>query len=231
MTTLLDLRIAVLDCLNDLQDETAGLGERYSKPSLNRAINDSIRHYANHLNSFYQGYLSSDYSVDVVAGTSSYAMPATFRSPIYEVRRTIVGSNINVPLRPVHPYKYMLTTQYQPNSTWYPDYWLEGNTLMLSSAPDTNETGALLVKYQKKLVALTTDVSVLDAQLYEAEECIAIYAAIKALRAKDVSGAFKNIEGWEGQLKECERTFFMQVGNRYVRPDQPIPTQDMYDYI
>lgn len=231
MATRLDLRIAVLDHLNDLQDATAGLGERYDAASLNRAINNSIRHYANLLNSFYQGYLSTSYTIDALAGVRSYATPATFRSPIYEVRRTIVGTNIDVPLRPTHVYNYALSTVSQPNSSWYPNYYIEGPNLVLTSAPDSDELSALTVKHQKKIIDLATDVSVLDAELYDAEECIAIYATILALRAKDVSGAFKNIEGWEGQLRDCEKAFFMQVGNRYVRPDQPIPTQDMYDYL
>jgi hypothetical protein len=231
MATLLDLRIAELDHLNDLQDAAAGLGERYDKSALNRSINAAIRHYANHLNSFYQGYLSTSYNVNALLGVRTYATPAAFRSPIYEVRRVIAGTNIDVPLRPVHPYNYVVSTLNQPNASWYPDYYLEGANLVLSSAPDANEANALTVKHQKKITELANDVDALDAELYDAEECIAIYATILALRAKDVSGAFKNIEGWEAQLKECEKAFYMQVGNRYVRPDQPIPTQDMYDYL
>lgn len=231
MATLLDLRIAVLDHLNDLQDATAGTGERYSTASLNRAINNAVRHYANYLNSYYQGYLSTSYTINAVAGTRAYATPATFRSPIYEVRRTITGTNIDVPLRPVHPYNYVVSTLSQPNASWYPDYYIEGPNLCFSSAPESNETSAFTVKHQKKIADLAADGSTLESELYDAEECIAIYATILALRAKDVSGAFKNIEGWEAQLRDCEKAFFMQVGNRYVRPDQPIPTQDMYDYL
>ena len=230
MTTLLELRIGVLDCLNDLQNESAGTGERYTTSSLNREINNAIRHYANLLDSNFQGYLSTTWTIDALAGISTYAVPAGFRSPIYGVRRIITGSDINVPLYPCHPYKYVLTTTLQPNSAWYPDYYLEGTNLLLTSAPTSDEVGAFIVKYQKKITPLTLDSSILDTELYEAEECIQIYAAIKALRAKDVSGAFKNIEGWEGQLKDCERAFFTQVGNRYVMPDRPIPTQNIYDY-
>lgn len=231
MATRLDLRIAVLDHLNDLQDATAGLGERYDSSALNRAINNSIRHYANLLNSFYQGYLNTSFTIDALAGVASYATPATFRSPIYEVRRVISGTDIDVPLNPVHPYKYILSTISQPNNTWYPTYHLEGPNIIFSSAPTSDEIGAFTVKHQKKITDLVLDTDSLDPELYDAEECIAIYATIIALRAKDVSGAFKNIEGWEGQLRECERAFFMQVGNRYVRPDQPIPTQDLHDYL
>lgn len=231
MATLLDLRIVVLDHLNDLQDATSGTGERYGSDALNRSINNAIRHYANHLNSFYQGYLSTSYTIDALAGVATYATPAAFRSPIYEVRRIIAGTNIDVPMNPVHPYQYILPTVLQPNNSWYPDYHLEGTNLIFSSAPTSDETGAFTVKHQKKITPLAMDTDPLDAELYEAEECIAIYATILALRAKDVSGAFKNIEGWEGQLKECEKAFFMQVGNRYIRPDRPVPTQDLYDYL
>jgi len=230
MVTRLDLRILVLDHLNDLQDATTGTGERYDASALNRAIDASIRHYANRLNSFYQGYLSTSYSIDALVGVNSYATPTTFRSPIYEVRRIVTGTDVNVPLRPVHPYNYLLTTVNKPNSVWYPTYHLEGPNLIFSSPPDTDEVGAFTVKHQKKITSLTTDIMELDAELYDAEECICIYATIIALRAKDVSGAFKNISGWEGQLRVCEQAFFMQVGNRYIRPDQPIPTQDRYDY-
>ncbi len=197
MATLFDLRIAVLDHLNDLQNATTALGERYGKDALNRAINNSIKHYANHLNSFYRGYLATSWSVDALSNTRLYPIPAAFRSPIYEVRRIIAGTNIDVPLRSVHQYNYVVTTISQPNASWYPDYFLEGTNLVLSSAPTSNETAALIVKYQKKITALVNDVDPLDAELYEAEECIAIYATIVVLRAKDVSGAFKNIEGWE----------------------------------
>jgi len=226
METLLDLRIAVLDHLNDLQDASAGLGERYGKDALNRAINSAIKHYANQLNSFFQGYLSTSYSIDALSGVRAYATPATFRSPIYELRRQIVGTDIDVPLRPVHPYKHVLITTNQPNSSWYPSYYLEGPNLVFTSAPAADEAGAFTVKHQKKIDRLALDTDELDREMYEAVECISIYAAILALRAKDVSGAFKNIEGWEGQLKECERIFFMQVGNRYVMPDKPIPVYD-----
>ena len=58
-----------------------------------------------------------------------------------------------------------------------------------------------------------------------AEDCIALKTAMRMLRAKDVSGALKNITGWGQELKEAERAFFMQVGNRYVKPDKPNPVE------
>lgn len=226
--TLLELRIRVLDGLNDLQDEVAGTGERYTKSSLNRTINRSMKHYCNHLNTFYQGYLRTSLTINALANTRSYALPSTFRSPIYEVRRTI--NTLNVPLKPRHLYNFTIPTDPIPNDAWIPCYELQGNTLVLSSAPMSNETAALTLDHQAKLADLATDVSTLDDQLYDAEDCIVIRTIVMMLRAKDVSGAFKNIEGWEGQLADSERVFFAQVGNRYVPPDVPIPTQEFYDY-
>lgn len=226
--TLLELRIRVLDGLNDLQDEVAGTGERYTKSSLNRTINGSIRHYCNHLNTFYQGYMSNTLSVNAIANTRSYALPSTFRTPIYEIRRTV--NQLDVPLSPRQLYNFVVSTDSVPNESWFPCYELQGTTIVFSSAPMSNETSAVTIRHQKKLTDLATDVSILDDQLYDAEDCIVFRSIVMALRAKDVSGAFKNIEGWEGQLVDAERVFFAQVGNRYVKPDIPIPTQELYDY-
>jgi len=42
----------------------------------------------------------------------------------------VTGTDVNVPLRPVHPYNYLLTTVNKPNSVWYPTYHLEGPNLI-----------------------------------------------------------------------------------------------------
>ena len=47
--------------------------------------------------------------------------------------------------------------------------------------------------------------------------------AKKRIKEKDVSGALKNAQGWNEELQEAERAFYMQVGNRVVVPDHPQP--------
>lgn len=226
--TLLQLRVGVLDNLNDLQNEPAGTGDRYKLSALNRAINRSIRHYANKLNAFFQGYLTGTITLDILSGVNSYALGTSFRSPIYQVRRTV--NNVDYYLNPIYPYNQIIATDLIPNTEWLPSHWLEGNTIFFNMYPASNETGAVVIKHQYKLVDLSLDTSALDDQLYDAEDCIMLRATIAMLKAKDVSGAFKNISGWEGQLKDAEAVFFSQVGNRYVKPDKPLPVDTIQDY-
>lgn len=214
--------------LNDLQDPVLGTGDRYKILNLNQTINDVIHHYERLLNSLYQGYLSIDLPINLVSGQSIYPLPSTFRSPIYEIRRTI--NDINYYINPVHTYNAVLSTTPVANSQFLPSYHLEGNSLVVSYPPESNETAGLILKHQLKLLNLILDTDQLNDQLYDAEDCVVIKSAIRALKAKDVSGALKNIAGWESELGLAESAFFMQVGNRYVKPDRPIPIQYMSDF-
>ena len=222
--TLKELRKDVLLNLNDLADTSAVSGQRYQTVALNSFINSAARHYVNALDSMYQGYLSSDLSVDVLASVSKYALGSTFRTPIYHVRRTIL--NFDYPLDATIPYNGTLSTIPVPNNEWQPNYWLEGNTLCLTSSPVSNETGALIVKFPFKMVPLVLDTDPLDDQMYDAEDCIKLHATIRALKAKDVSGALKSVMGWEEELQKAEKAFYCQVGNRFVRMDKPLPIED-----
>lgn len=222
-TTLLDLRNRVLVMLNDLQDAITGTGDRYKTQNLNITINAVMHHYERLLNSNYQGFLNTTVVINILANVTTYALGSTFRSPIYEVRRTI--QNVDYSLNPVLTYNATLYTVPVSNEIWIPSFHLEGNNIVFSYLPQSDEAGAVTVKFQKKLLDLALDVDTLDDQLYDAEDCIVIKSAIRALKAKDVSGALKNIGGWEKELTEAERAFFQQVGNRYVKPDRPIPVQ------
>lgn len=224
--TLLNLRNRVLINLNDLQDAITGTGDRYKNLNLNSTINDVIHHYERLLNSFYQGYLSTDISINLLSGVTSYALGSGFRSPIYEVRRTV--NDVNFYLNPVLTYNAILTNINVSNNQWTPSYRLEGNNIIFSYPPSDAEAAGVIVKHQKKLVNLAIDSSPLDDQLFDAEDCIVLKSSIRALRAKDISGALKNISGWDKELQESEKAFFMQAGNRFVKPDRPIPIS--YDY-
>ena len=100
---------------------------------------------------------------------------------------------------------------------------------MFSSYPATNELAAVTVEHQMKPTDLPTDTTALNDQFYDAEDCIILRATIFALKSKDVSGALKNIGGWESELRNSEKVFFSQVGNRYVKPDHPIPADELMD--
>lgn len=227
--TLLTLRNRVLYDLNDNQNAVTGTGDRYKTPQLNSIINQCIRYYANMLNSCYQGYLNDVILLNLVANQVSYSLGASFRSPIYDIRRTL--NQVNYPLFPFTPYNTVLSTIPVPNAIWTPTFWLEGQNIVFSYPPQSDETAAVVIKYQKKLPELVADNNQLDDQLYDAEDCIVLRSAIRALKAKDVSGALKDISGWESELMASERTFMMQVGNRYVKPDRPIPTTYTDDYL
>jgi hypothetical protein len=228
-STLLELRQEVLVYLNDIGELNTATPSRYSVPALNLCINKSIHYYERQLNQFYQGYLSETISVDLLASTKSYALGSAFRSPVYEVRRTI--SNFDYYLDAFIPYYQVMSDEAVPNESWLPTYTLEGNSIVFAYPPVSNETAGVRVKSQKKLVELSADGDELDDQLCDAESCIAIRAAMRALRAKDVSGAFKNIDGWGEELKQEEASFMTQVGNRYVKPSRPIPCNYDYDSI
>lgn len=226
-STLLELRTQVLINLNDLQNSVTGIGDRYTSVALNSIINSAVRHYTKHLNSFYQGYLSTDLPINILANTNTYALANTFRTPIYEARRTIGTTNYY--LNPIHTYNSLISTIAISNEEWVPSYHLEGMNIVFSMYPASNETAAVVLKHQTKVAALTTDVSTVNDQLYEAEDCIVLKATVQALKTKDVSGALKNISGWESELEIAERAFFTQVGNRYVKPDRPISVDDIAD--
>ncbi len=225
----LQLRIRVLDHLNDIQDEATGTGDRYKVPTLNRFINSAVRFYTNQLNTFYQGYFNREISLDILANVRDYDLGNSFRSPVYEVRRTI--DTLDYYLNPVHPYNLILSTVPVPNASWLPTYHLEGNHIVFTDLPSANELSAIRIKHQKKVADFTDDVTELDDQLYDAEECIVIKSAIYALKAKDVSGSLKDITGLESELKLCEAAFMTQVGNRYIKPDKPIPSDGFDDYL
>lgn len=229
--TLLQLRQRCLSQLNDVQATgfAAGNGDRYKIPQMNIIINDVIRFYEKKLNQFYQGYLSAIIPVNVIAGVNRVTLPDTFRSPAYDVRRTL--NQVNFTLNPSQPYLANLSTQTVPNSSWLPDYWFEGMDIVFSAPPESTEAAAMTLRYQRKLLPLTTDGSVLDEQLFDAEGCIVIRSSVRLLKSKDVSGALKNIGGWEKELVEEEAAFFSQVGRRYVKNDKPIPTYDPEEFI
>lgn len=219
--TLIELRRRTLVMLNDLFNETTVTGELYTNTAVNRTINDCMLYYAKIINSFYQGYLSSTISINLVANQTTYALGSTFRSPIYSVRRTIQNEIFN--LFPFQNYLGVNTTDAVPNNTYLPTYQLEGNNIVFSAPPTDNEVGGVVVRFQKKLVELAADASILDDELYDAEDCIIIRSAVRLLRGKDVSGGLKNSNGWVQELQDAEKAFYLQAGNRYVKQDVPIP--------
>lgn len=228
--TLLELRKGVLIHLNDLQDSALATGDRYKPVPLNSTINDVVNYYARQLDMFYQGYLHSEISINLVANQTVYPLGATFRSPVYQIRRTRADSLVDVPLWPRMTYESVISTVAVPNQDYYPSCELRGNSLVLSAPPSDAETAAIVVSFPKKMTVLVNDSDALDDQLYDAEDCIKLRTAIRMLRAKDVSGALKGISSYETELKASDASFFTQIGNRFVRPDQPIPTtDDAYD--
>lgn len=207
--------------LNDLKNSTTGTGDRYNDFAVVQTINDVMHYYERELNSFYQGYLSTTITINLLAGVNTYPLGITFRSPIYTVRRTI--ATIDYFLDEMGPYNSIYQTTPVDNGLWLPPYTLEGNSIVFAYAPTSNETAGVRVKHQLMLPNLTTLVSTLNDQMYDAEDCIVIRSAVRLLRAKDVSGAFKNTTGWDKELQDAEKNFYCQVGNRYVKPDRPIP--------
>ncbi len=223
MATLLQLRQRILVQLNDYQATgfAVGNGDRYKIPQINQTINDVYHFYEKMVNQFYQGYLYQVIPVNAIAGIDTYPLGSTFRSPIYEIRRII--NQTNYTLTPVMPYMFNRATILQSNSTWVPDFWLEGQSLCLNTAPTDNEANAFYVKFQGKLADLTADISTTNDQLYDGEGCIVIRSCIRLLKSKDVSGALKNIAGWEKELMDEERLFMTQIGKRFIKNDAPIP--------
>lgn len=228
--TLLELRQRILVQLNDYQVTSfaTGNGDRYKIPMINQTINDVVRFYEKKLNQFYQGYFSVTLPLNVTANVPFVTLPATFRSPIYEVRRIV--NQTNYVLDVCQPYMFDRTTQSIPNDSWLPGYWLEGRNLMFTAAPAASQVGAVLVRFQRKLLPLVTDGTELDDELYDAEGCIVTRASCRLLKAKDVSGAIKDISGWERELADDESAFFAQAGRRYVKQDKPIPYYDAEEF-
>ncbi len=227
-STLFQLRTRELIYLNDLQNTINASGSRYQTPYLNQITNDVVKYYTRLLNSNYQGYLSSSITLDIIGGIKVYALGPSFRSPIYEVRRTI--NQVDYNLDPFHPYEVALDTTPVPNSSWLPRYYLEGNNIVFLGIPQSDEFQAVTIKFQAKTVDLVSDSDQIDDQLYDAEDCIVLRSVLRALRAKDVSGALKNTIGFDNELKDAENTFYCQVGNRYIRHDHPIPTDSGDDF-
>lgn len=227
--TLLQLRKRLLINLNDLVDEINARGERYTRNNstvaVNALINAAMHHYEQKLNSLYQGYLSNDLLINLLANVSTYPLGSTFRSPLLHVKRIVDGDAHE--LKPFNSYYTTKTTTPVGNSSYFPTYELEGNSISFSAPPASNETGGILVKFPKKLADLVNDNDPLDDQLFDAEDCIVLRATKRALLTKDVSGAFKNSDGWDEELKEAEASFYSQVGNRYILSDKPNPV--VYD--
>lgn len=222
-----DLRRLVLINLNDLVDETFARGERYTSITSNSTIvldsliNAAMLHYAQKLDSFYQGYLNSDLFINLIANKSVYPLGPTFRSPIYHVKRIL--ENNEYELKPYFDYFAVRSSIPTTNTSFFPTYGLEGNSIVFSYPPADNELAGVVVKFPKKIVELTSDEQEIDDQLYDAIDCIVLRATLRALKTKDVSGALKNAQGWNDELQEAERAFYMQVGNRVVVPDHPQP--------
>lgn len=225
--TLLELRNRVYSYVNDLQSLTAftGSGDRYPAYIVNSVINDAIRHYVKILNANYQGYLSTEITISLVANVNEYALPVGFRSPIYDIRRTI--NQVDYPLMACESYHYATTTVATPNEVWLPSYAIRGQNIWFSVRPTSNEADAVRIRFQQKVAPLTTDsgaTGTLIDQLYDAEDCIVIRSVVRLLQAKDVTGALKSITGWKEELRDVEAAFWLQVGNRYMKLERPIPT-------
>lgn len=224
--TLLELRNRVYSYLNDLQSLTTftGSGDRYPSYVVNSVINDSIRHYVKVLNANYQGYLSNEITLSIVANVNEYALPSTFRSPIYDIRRTI--NQIDYPLTATESYHYTIATVPTPNEIWLPSYAIRGQNIWFSLYPTSNEADAVRIRFQRKVTPLTTDggaTGTLIDELYDAEDCIVIRSVVRLLQAKDVTGALKSITGWKEELRDVEAAFWLQVGNRYMKLERPVP--------
>lgn len=229
MATLLQLRQRTLVLLNDYEATgfATGNGDRFKIPQLNQVINDCYHYYESVLNQFYQGYLSQTLVINALAGVDTYALGASFRSPIYEVRRII--NQVNYTLNPLQPYMYSRATTQVPNSSWIPQFWIEAQNIVFDSPPDSDEANAFYVRFQGKLPDLTLDISETNVQMDDTLGAVVIRAAVRLLKTKDVSGALKNISGWEKELVDQEKTMMSQVGNRYIKHDKPIPTGN-YEY-
>jgi len=223
--TLLQLRNRVYGYLNDLQSLTSftGDGDRFPKFVVNSVLNDSLKHYVKVLNANYQGYLRVSVVINLIANVKRYYLGPDFRSPIYEVRRTI--NQVDFPVFPFQDYTIAIDTTPVPNDIYLPSYFLEQNYIVFNGYPQRDEAGAFTVYFQGKAPVLPLDGTELPDSLYDLEDCIVLKTVIRMLQGKDVSGALKSITGWKEELKEAEIAFWQQVGNRYVQHDKPIPIQ------
>lgn len=221
--TLEELRNRVYGYLNDLQSPTAftGQGDRYPAYIVNSTLNDAIRHYVKLLNSNYQGYLSAEVSIDLLASVNEYALPSAFRSVVYDVRRTI--NNVDYPLTQCESYLYPVDLTPVPNESYLPAYALRGPNIWFNQFPVSPETGAIVIRFQEKVAPLVADGDELPDQLYDMEDCVVIRTVVRLLQAKDVTGALKSVTGWKEEMRDVETAFWTQVANRYIRPDRPAP--------
>lgn len=226
--TLLELRRRVLENLNDLTDEVAVSGDRYATTTVNSKINEAAEFYVKEIARFFQGYLRSTISIDLVALQDIYPLGPTFRGPVYQVRRVI--NEIDYPLFPKQSYHSVMMTQEVPNDQWLPTYELFGNSIKFSSVPSSAELGAVVVSHPMRYTKLVVDTDALDDQLYETEDCVALRATKRLLQTKDVSGALKNIVGWNDELKESELSLWRLISDRYVIPDKPQATVADFSY-
>jgi len=219
--SLYQLRLNTFVNLNDVSNVLAATAERYRVDFANIVINNALQHYVKILNANYQGYLSRDYSLDLLANVREYTLDSTFRTPVYEVRRTI--NQVNFFLDEFASYNQIVSTVPVPNEEWIPTWHLEDQRIVFNMFPAANEIAGVIIKHQKKVTPLVTDTDEIGDDLYELEDCVVLKSTIRLLRAKDVSGALKGISSWETELKEAEAALWMQAGKRHVKPDRPIP--------
>lgn len=185
-------------------------------------INEGVRMYFSEVTQNNEGYFTTQVDLDIVADTATVALPSDF----YQIK--ILYKKVTNGYLPLS-YRNNLTEGYSTqggssSNGFLPDYYFQGNSIVLRPTPNFSEVGGLRLEYIQfpdTLInggdAMTSQVSPVFKQLVEA------YAVYKAkLKESLVSGVAVHTAA-EGHLGAVVKMLRDSIAMRSKNPTSVIP--------
>lgn len=196
----------------------------WSDAELNNYINQAYFYNYMELVDAYENYFAQVVSINIVAGTDTYALPANFDK--IRLLERVVDNAVTIPLQEFNRIEASnLINTFTATNLFLPTYRFSGGNFILEPMPQVSITNGLRLEYVPAPVAMAIDADQPNANFLDHwQEIIVLRAVISAKLKEEMTGnqgadlgPFQTmLTNWENKVKEAleQRT----MGRRYTEP-------------
>lgn len=208
--------------VRNMLSQPSSTNSNWSDEELTVYLNEAVRRYFAEVVQKMEGQFTAVEDLDLTAGSATVTLPSDFFS-IKQVWRKVSGG-----YEPLH-YRNNLnegvdTTGASGGANFRPDYYLRGNSLVLSQIPNFSEADGLRLEYVQFPETLVTGGDSLTAQVSPVfRDLIEAYAVYKAKLKESLTSGTNTTGPALQNLNDLFTAFKEAVPNRSASPAAIIP--------
>lgn len=194
----------------------------WTDEELTTYLNEGVRRYFAEVVQYMEGQFTTTSDLNLTSGTATIALPSDFFK-LKQVWRKVTNGYL-----PMH-YRNNLTEavsteQAGGGDTYCPDYYLRGNSLVLSQTPGFSETAGIRVEYVQFPETMVTGGDSMTAQVSPVfKDLIIAYCIYKAKLKESLTNGTNTTPMALQNLNDLFTAFKELIPNRSASPTAVIP--------